>query len=43
MVYHPQAPKELFGRRGLVAVVRKTGRIAPGDRVRLTGGAPAGG
>lgn len=34
-VYHPQVPKELYGRRGLHTVVKKTGSIEPGDTVEL--------
>ena len=34
-VYHPQAPKRLMGRRGVVAVVVTPGPLRPGDRVEL--------
>jgi len=34
-VYHLQAPKHLYGKRGLLTVVRATGPIAPGDSVSL--------
>jgi MOSC domain-containing protein YiiM len=37
-VYHLQAPKHLYGRRGLLTVVVSTGRIAPGDSVYLLDG-----
>lgn len=34
-VYHPQAPKHLYGRRGLLTVVVRTGAVRPGDTVEL--------
>lgn len=34
-VYHPQAPKHLYGRRGLLTVVLQTGVVRPGDTVLL--------
>ncbi|MDT7944111.1 MAG: MOSC domain-containing protein [Dehalococcoidia bacterium] len=34
-VYHPQVPKLVYGRRGVVAVVVTTGTISPGDLVRI--------
>ena len=34
-VYHPQAPKHLYGRRGLLTVVLQTGVVRPGDTVSL--------
>ncbi len=34
-VYHPQVPKELYGRRGLLTVVKKTGTVRPGDTVEV--------
>jgi len=34
-VYHPQAPKELFGRRGLLTMVKTTGALQPGDTVEV--------
>ncbi len=36
-VYHPQAPKHLYGRRGVVAVVITPGTLRPGDSVELIG------
>jgi MOSC domain-containing protein YiiM len=33
MVYHNQVPKRAYGRRGLLAVVRTTGRLKPGDAI----------
>ena len=33
--YHPQLPKRAYGRRGIVAVVRKTGELKPGDSVEI--------
>lgn len=33
--YHPQLPKLLYGRRGVVAVVRTPGRLRPGDTLTL--------
>jgi len=35
MVYHNQVPKRAYGRRGLLAVVRTTGRLTPGDSIAL--------
>jgi hypothetical protein len=35
MVYHNQIPKLSYGRRGLLAVVRATGRVKPGDTVSI--------
>ena len=34
-VYHPQVPKELYGRRGLLTVVRSTGAVRPGDTLEI--------
>lgn len=34
-VYHPQAPKQLYGRRGLLATVVNAGELQPGDSVTL--------
>ncbi len=34
-VYHPQAPKQLYGRRGLLTVVKSTGPLKPGDTVAV--------
>ena len=34
-VYHPQAPKELYGRRGLLTVVKTPGLVQPGDTVEV--------
>jgi MOSC domain-containing protein YiiM len=34
-VYHPQVPKLVYGRRGVVAVVVTMGTISPGDLVRI--------
>ena len=34
-VYHAQAPKHLYGRRGLLTVVVQTGVVRPGDTVAL--------
>lgn len=34
-VYHPKAPKELYGRRGLLTIVAKAGTLRPGDSVSL--------
>ena len=33
MVYHNQIPKLSYGRRGVLAIVRTTGRLKPGDTV----------
>ena len=35
MVYHNQIPKLSYGRRGLLAVVRTTGRVKAGDTVSV--------
>jgi MOSC domain-containing protein YiiM len=35
MVYHNQIPKLSYGRRGLLAVVRATGRVKAGDTVSV--------
>jgi MOSC domain-containing protein YiiM len=35
MVYHNQVPKRAYGRRGVLAIVRATGRVRPGDTVTL--------
>ena|SRR5881628_999663 len=35
MVYHKQVPKHAYGRRGLLAVVRSTGRLKPGDSITV--------
>jgi MOSC domain-containing protein YiiM len=35
IVYHNQIPKRSYGRRGVLAVVRATGRIKPGDEVSV--------
>jgi MOSC domain-containing protein YiiM len=35
MVYHDQIPKKSYGRRGVLAIVRTTGRIKPGDTVSV--------
>lgn len=35
MVYHNQIPKRSYGRRGVLAVVRTTGRLEPGDTVSV--------
>ena len=34
-IYHPQVPKKLYGRRGILAVVVKTGTLLPGDSVSV--------
>lgn len=34
-VYHPQAPKELYVRRGLLTVVKTPGSVQPGDTVEV--------
>lgn len=34
-VYHPQAPKELYGKRGLLTVVKTPGSVQPGDTVEV--------
>lgn len=35
MVYHSQVPKRAYGRRGVLAIVKATGRVRPGDKVTL--------
>jgi MOSC domain-containing protein YiiM len=35
MVYHNQIPKKSYGRRGVLAVVRTTGRVKAGDTIEL--------
>jgi len=35
-VYHPKTPKQLYGRRGLLAVVKTAGALKPGDKVILS-------
>ncbi len=35
MVYHNQVPKRAYGRRGLLAVVRSTGPLKPGDSITV--------
>ena len=35
MVYHNQIPKKSYGRRGVLAVVKTTGRVKPGDTVSV--------
>jgi MOSC domain-containing protein YiiM len=35
MVYHNQIPKLSYGRRGVLAIVRTTGRVKPGDTVSV--------
>lgn len=35
MVYHNQVPKRAYGRRGVLAVVKTTGRIKPGDTMSV--------
>ena len=35
MVYHNQVPKRAYGRRGLLAVVRATGHLKPGDSITV--------
>jgi MOSC domain-containing protein YiiM len=35
MVYHKQIPKQSYGRRGVLAVVKTTGRLKPGDTVSV--------
>ncbi len=37
-VYHEQLVKELYGRRGVCAIVRQPGRVRPGDLVVLERG-----
>jgi MOSC domain-containing protein YiiM len=43
MVYHNQVPKRAYGRRGLLTIVRSSGRLKPGDSiaVRSSGGSAA--
>jgi MOSC domain-containing protein YiiM len=35
MIYHNQIPKRAYGRRGIVAVVKTTGSLKPGDTVEV--------
>lgn len=35
MVYHKMVPKRAYGRRGVLAVVRTTGSLKPGDAVSV--------
>ena len=35
MVYHNQVPKRAYGRRGLLTIVRMTGRLKPGDSISV--------
>jgi MOSC domain-containing protein YiiM len=35
MVYHNQIPKKSYGRRGVLAIVKTTGRIRPGDTLEV--------
>jgi MOSC domain-containing protein YiiM len=35
MVYHNQVPKRAYGRRGLLTMVRTTGRLKPGDSISV--------
>ena len=35
MVYHNQVPKHAYGRRGLLTMVRTTGRLKPGDSIAV--------
>jgi MOSC domain-containing protein YiiM len=35
MVYHNQVPKRAYGRRGLLTMVRATGRLKPGDSITV--------
>ena len=37
MVYHNQIPKKSYGRRGVLAIVKTTGRMKPGDTVEVLG------
>jgi MOSC domain-containing protein YiiM len=37
MVYHNQVPKKAYGRRGVLTVVKTTGRIRPGDTLEVLG------
>lgn len=36
-VYHPRTPRELYGRRGLLAIVVTPGTLRPGDSVSVVG------
>ncbi len=38
MVYHNQVPKRAYGRRGVLTIVKATGRVKRGDTVTLGGG-----
>lgn len=38
MVHHPLVPKAALGRRGLLAIVTRTGLVSPGDAVSLVNG-----
>lgn len=40
-VWHPGIVKAAYGRRGLLAVVLRTGGVAPGDAVAVRSAAPA--
>jgi len=35
MVYHNQVPKRAYGRRGLLTIVRSTGRLKSGDSITV--------
>jgi MOSC domain-containing protein YiiM len=35
MVYHNQIPKKSYGRRGVLAVVKTTGSVKPGDTISV--------
>lgn len=35
MVYHNQIPKKSYGKRGVLAVVKTTGRLRPGDTIHV--------
>ena len=37
MVYHNQIPKRAYGRRGVLAIVKTTGRLKPGETVSVVG------
>ncbi len=41
MVYDNQVPKRAYGRRGVLAVVKATGRVKPGDTVSVIDGTEA--
>jgi len=41
MVYHNQIPKRAYGRRGVLAVVKTTGTLRPGDTVSVAASAAA--